>query len=290
MNKVNIREVYESALYSVHYSSVTQYYEYLESRQVDRRFGTSCGFQALAVGRALEEAGIDDVRYYMDGRHAAVICRDDDGERYLCDPYLMHTTPISLIEAARPEGVDVEAYPITIDENGVRHTSQLKVRYLESSNVISLQYLRLAAGSTKRTLSRYFRLRLDRPVEGPPAPEEVRMMLFHPEQNNLSVRVIDPKHGAVISLIYPVCLYHGLGRPSVEHLQIVTSEQSLPIAHSQTLPFQTQLRRMARVLGVASDNLVQFVMEGVNIYERHAPASIQYHAYPVTPQTQTATS
>jgi hypothetical protein len=116
------------------------------------------------------------------------------------------------------------------------------------------------------------------------------MMLFHPEQNNLSVRVIDPKHGAVISLIYPVCLYHGLGRPSVEHLQIVTSEQSLPIAHSQTLPFQTQLQRMARVLGVASDNLVQFVMEGVNIYERHAPANIQYHAYPVTPQTQTATS
>ncbi|MEN9578027.1 MAG: hypothetical protein RJA70_1036 [Pseudomonadota bacterium] len=279
MNRETLEAIYRGTLASVHYSSIAQFFEYLEGKQPDPRFGTSCGFQALAVGKRLEEGDAEGVQYFMDGRHAAVTCYSDTGDLYLFDPYLLHADPINLSNAVCPDGQIYDAYPYAVGARGERLSSQLRVRYFPAKKTISLEYMRLSATSLTRTINRYFKLRLDRPVDGPPPASVIAEMLYHPEQNNLSVRVLNAEDGTLSDLIYPICYYHGAAIPVAEHLLVRTSYDDAITPYADRDRFTRSLERMALVVKATAAELIEFVLEGARIYERHAPSRIDYLPY-----------
>lgn len=279
MKRAILEATYRETLAAVQYSSLAQFYEYLAGKSPDPRFGTSCGFQALAVGKRLEEQGAEGVRYFMDGRHAAVTCHSDTGDLYLFDPYLLHVDAINLTNAIGADGLLCDAYPCVTTPGGERLSSQLRVRYFPDKRAISLEYMRINAKTLTRSLNRYFKLRLDRPVDGPPPASEIEQMLYHPEQNNLSVRVLDTNEGSLSDLIYPICYYHGGAVPTAEHLLVRTSYDDAITPYAERERFERIVERMARVVKASASELVEFVLEGARIYERYAPSFIDYVPY-----------
>jgi hypothetical protein len=279
MNRWSMEKIYRETLAAVQYSSVANFYEYLEGQTPDARFGTSCGFQALAVGERLTAAGAQGVQYFMDGRHAAAICPSSSGELFLFDPYLLHVDPMNLSLATGEDGAVFDAYPFASDGRGRVLKSRLRVRFVPDKRTVSMEYMRLSSSTLKWSLHRYFRLRLEQPLQTLPAPAEIARMLYHPEQNNLSVRVLDCRAGTLTELIYPICYYHGIAKPSVEHLIVRMSEEDSVVPYHEQARFARAVDRMAANVGASSAQLIDFVLEGVRIYERHAPAQIDYLPY-----------
>lgn len=273
-----LRAIHHGVLHGIPYNSISQFYEYFEGITPELRYGLSCGFQALEVGRRLRLAGLDRVRFLIDGRHAAAVC-EHEGQTYLFDPYLLHLDPINLsglAETGKPG--DFLAYPFASCRNGSRKPGVLRVRHVAHLGSVSLEYMRVNSVTCRYALSRYFRLSFASAIEEAPPSDAIRSMLYHPEQNSLSVRILCPSDGTVRDLVYPICYYHG--DPEVLASRLVARTPSGEWVEAiDEVRFEGELRTMASTLGVAPKELVGFVLRGVEIYERHAPTSIPYKPY-----------
>jgi hypothetical protein len=278
MSDEQLRSIYREVLLTTPYNSVSQHYEFLAHELPDPRFGATCCYQSVKVGTVLKSHGYRDVFYLRDHRHALAICQIG-AESYLFDPYLLHTDPINLTEVAdHPDGKAYSAYPFRVTTAGEVKPSRLRVRYDPKKKVVSEEYFRYSLSRGKYTLSRYFKMRLDQPVYELPPAADIVPLLFHPEQNNLSIRVVIPAEKAVTDLIYPICYHHG--DPFISAARLIIRDNAggiIPTTDRQR--FSHELSRMAEAAGVLPGELTAFILRGVAIYEEHAPKQIPYAAF-----------
>jgi hypothetical protein len=278
-------------LIEVPYNSVSQFYEVLDKRRVDDRFGLSCVWQAYALGARLKDKGICDVSYYVDGRHVALICHADD-EQYLIDPYLLHTVPIDIsmfysknvddssgvVSAERVIKRESYAYPYRkLGDSGYR-PAKLVTKFYPDRRELCLTYKKYSLSRGHYIISRAFTMDLDRAIATtPPDDAVVRLHLFHGEQNNLSIRIVHRKNHCMYELIYPIALYH---RAPVDERHLIARDNNGKMIMADNLEaFRFVVNKMSESLCCSVTVLQSFVLEGVAIYEKYAPSTIDYSTF-----------
>lgn len=267
-------------IFDVPYCSVSQYYEYYGDAPAPAVFGVSCAWQTFEVGRRLAAAGCGPVSYLVDGRHVAAVTATAYGMD-VYDPYLLHLEPLRLrLRDARADGTVVaacEAVPIRTTADGHRTPGRLRAVWAPQRNRLRLEYTRLSPSRGHHVVARMFSFATDRVLGAVPPPADVvRPLLLHPEQNNLSVRVVDREQRRVHELVYPLAGVHRA--PSRADGLLTRDNQGRWARHGQ-LAFDGVLRAMARTLDVGTGELVDFVLGGVDIYRRIAPADLALAPY-----------
>lgn len=268
----------KSFLIDVPYTSISQFYEYYENQHVDSRFGVSCVFQSYAFGKLLESKGICDVSYYVDGRHVALLC-SAEGETFLIDPYLLHTSPIEIRPKAINDHSDTirsesYAYPYRKQKNNNK-PSKLSANYYPEFNKVRLTYKKYSPCKEHYVISRMFTLDLNCTISSsPPSIDVVKPLLHHGEQNNLSIRMLHRKEHLMYELIYPIALYHS--QAIDEGYLIARNNNGQLITTEDKSSFKSIINRMTESLECSESTLISFVLGGVAIYEKHAPKHIEY--------------
>jgi hypothetical protein len=220
--------------------------------------------------------------HYFDGRHVLTVVDTAEG-RYLLDPYLLHTEAVLFDDGtpatARWSG-DVPALPTRTGATGAPRDSRLVVGWSRDTGELQLRYERFSPARGRMVLTRYFKPNLKTAsVPHVPPAQVIRPLLFHPEQNNLSVRVISRGTLEMRELIYPIALHHGT-RVRTEHL-LVRNEQGEIFRQSDTVAFGDITRRMAAAIGASTAELLDYVLGGARIYEAFAPAFVPFSPYVV---------
>lgn len=276
-----LSDVLSEVLYAVPYSSASQFYEYFGDAPADARFGKSCAWQSFDVGDRLRALGGLTVRYYVDGRHVAAVLHGDDA-LVVFDPYLLHVTPLRLNRAqARSNGsvvASVDALPVRRDSAGLARPSQVRATWLPRQSRLKLEYLRFSPTRDHYVISRYFVLSTERELLAAPPPADViRPLLVHPEQNNVSIRVVDRKDDQVRELVYP--LTGTDARSPIEPAQLCARDNQGAIFRAGEPGFAATVASVARALQVGADDLFDFVLGAARIYRRVAPADLQLPDY-----------
>lgn len=281
----DLQAMYRDFLFAVPYNSCSQLYEYFGGIEPDPRFGATCAFQALHLADRLEGAGASDVALHRDNRHVAVTCVAE-GRRYLLDPYLLHRDPLDMEAATLKGSTSSPAYPVRLDDRHQERASRLELQSHRSGEAITLKYSRYSPSTGRYALARYFQLRPAIRETTLPPVDTIKALLFHPEQNNLSIRVLDRKREHVTDLIYP--LYYYRGNPvRAEHLIVQTNTGEIVVPG--TLSYDVKLKRMADALGTSTAEVEDFVLGAARLYEQHAPAGVQLHPYTAyDPKLETA--
>lgn len=265
----------------VPYSSTSQFHEYFGETPVPASYGVSCAFQSFEVGRRLAARGGPAVSYLVDGRHVAAVVRREDGLDVL-DPYLMHREPIRLrIADARPGGsiaATVPALPVRRAADGTPRPGRVRAVWNRRRGRLRLEYTRFKPSTDGYAVSRVFTLDTERELRAVPPPADVvRPLLLHPEQNNLSVRAVDPETLAVREIVFPLTGESGGMAPS-KHGLLVRDNQGAVKAFGQP-GFDVVLGDLARSLGSTPVDVVDFVLGGARIYRRVAPPELELPDY-----------
>ncbi|BFU44875.1 hypothetical protein [Krasilnikovia sp. MM14-A1004] len=265
-------------VFEVPYCSVSQYYEYYGDAPAPAAYGLSCVWQTFEVGRRLEAAGLGPVRYLVDGRHVAAVATTADGMD-VYDPYLLHLEPLRLRRAdAGPNGTVTavqEAVPFRSTADGGAAPGRVRAVWTPERNRLRLEYTRFSPRRGHHVVSRMFTFATDRVLGAVPPPAEVvRPLLLHPEQNNLSVRVVDRDRG-LHELVYPLArLGNGIHRQD-----LLTRDNDGRWTRHGRRDFDASLGAIADTLAVTTREVVDFVLGGVDIYRRVAPADLEIASY-----------
>ncbi len=266
---------------TVPYSSASQYYEYFGNAPADPRFGASCAWQSFEVGRRLTGCDGTAVRYHVDGRHVAAVLHRPDGLDVL-DPYLMHLRPLQLrLLDCRPDGTvvsTVPALPMRTDADGTTRPGRVRAVWLPRQHRLRLEYGRFSPTRGHHFVSRFFSLATDRELRMVPPPADViRPLLLHPEQNNVSVRVVDPDDDQVREILYPLTAPGALTaiRPDLLHAR----DNQGTLAPADSAAFRRSVGGIARALRTDVADLVEFVLGAAEIYRRVAPTDLVLPPY-----------
>jgi hypothetical protein len=271
-------------LVEVPYTSVSQFYQFLGNRNADERYGVSCVWQAYMLGERLKQKKIGQISYYVDGRHVALICRSGN-QQYLIDPYLLHTDPLEIKPNAVPESQDsnrssAHAYPFRSEDNANYKPSKLAATYCANSNSVRLTYTKYSRSKNHYVISRAFNMDLNRNISDSPPPEQIVVpLLHHQEQNNLSIRIVHKHDHRIYELIYPIALHHN--KPVDEVHLVARDNDGKMHTFGETDQFRSILTNMSASLECSPKELTNFVLEGVEIYERHAPEVIHYSPFTI---------
>lgn len=275
MNRAQLGQLLCETLVEVPYNSVSPFFIYFGGKSPDRRFGAACAWQALELGERLARAGCETVYYLRDHRHVAVVA-ESEGSRFLLDPYLLQAEPLNLsaLEIAK-RTTSVPCFPIYAKRVAGSTRAFLRAALTKGGCMVMLA--RRAYDSHRRQLRTTHRFALDltqRWNSLPPAAD-LRPLLFHGEQNTLSVRVLLRHNHRLSQLLYPIALYHNESEIGMERL-IMLDNDGGAIPFADTKRFRAELRTMSRSLACSNDELVGFLLEGVKLYEQHAPRHIRY--------------
>ena len=273
--------VLTQVLHEVPYCSASQFYEYYGDAPADPRFGKSCAWQSFEVGARLAALGGPPVRYLVDGRHVAAVVHTDDGLVVL-DPYLLHTEPLRLPRAdPRADGAVVAtspALPIRYDADGTARPGRVKATWVPHRDRLKLEYQRFSPTRGHHLVSRFFTLPTDSELRLVPPPAEViRPLLVHPEQNNISIRMLDPADQQVREIIYPLDGAAGETTPA----RLLTRNNQGALARHGDPAFAATLGAIARHLQMSPTDVTDFVLGAADIHRRVAPADLQLPDYQV---------
>lgn len=266
---------------TVPYCSASSYYEYFGDAPAHPRFGASCAWQSFEVGRRLGSTPGGTVRYHVDGRHVAAVVHGPDGLEVL-DPYLMHLEPVRLrLADIRPDGsvvTSVPALPRRTDADGITRPGRVRAVWLPQRGRLRLEYGRFSPSRGHHFVSRFFDLATDQELRVVPPPADVvRPLLLHPEQNNVSIRVVDPIDDQVRELLYPLPPSGAVARVRADRLH--TRDNQGALSPAGTPGYRRTLRGIAGALHIDVAELVDFVLGGAEIYRRVAPADLPRPAY-----------
>ncbi len=269
-------------LHEVPYSSASQFYEYFGDAPADPRYGKSCAWQSFAVGARLVTLGGPVVRYHVDGRHVAAVAHSADGLVVL-DPYLLHLEPLRLsLDDRRPDGSVVAtspALPVRVDSSGTPRPGQVRATWIPHRDRLKLEYRRFSPARGHHTVSRFFTLPTNSELRLVPPPAEViRPLLVHPEQNNISVRVVDPADHHVREIIYPLGDPDAGSHPVSASRLCARDNQGALVRHGRPA-FAVTVGAIARTLGASPADVLDFVLGGAEIHRRVAPADLQLSDY-----------
>ncbi len=276
-----LARVLAAVVVEVPYSSASQFHEYFGETPVPAAYGVSCAFQSFEVGRRLAAAGGPQVAYLVDGRHVAAVVRRDDGLEVL-DPYLMHREPIRLrLADARPGGTvaaTVPALPVRRAADGTPRPARVRAVWSPARGRLRLEYIRFKPASGGYAVSRLFTLDTEKELHVVPPPADVvRPILLHPEQNNLSIRAVDPQTLDVREVVYPLTAQPD-GRPPARGGLVARDNQGA-VSRPGGSRFDGTLQQLARSVGSTPQDVVEFVLAGVRIHRRVAPPGLELPDY-----------
>jgi hypothetical protein len=258
------------------YTSVSAYYKHCAGIPPDPRYGDNCVGQALALGELMTREGFE-VRYLRDGRHLALLCQAD-GSTFYVDPYLMPLSPVPLFgpgsQAASPA---VPAFPLCADRKGRLMHATLRFGHCPRRRKLFVRYSRFASRRGSHVQSRAFEFALDEPCRPADlAVEDLHALLFHREQNNLSIRAIHRREFCMIELIYP--FGNGLDEEVNRGRLLVRRNADLVIPYADRR-FWPHVEKLARNLNATLSEIVDYVLEGVCVYRKYAPPGISFSPY-----------
>lgn len=266
---------------SVPYNSATQFLEFFDERILASEWGMSCVRQSIRVDEYLQSIGGPKGIYIRNGRHVASIYSDKDGIVVL-DPYLLHKTPLVLnyedrigdyIEASVP------AYPVRVDDEGLERWGRMRAVLNVEKRILQLDYTRFSPRRQQNYLYRSFGLGIDEVAIFPSPLPVARARLVHPEQNNLSVRVLDLPRQTLCEVILPLC---GVTteRPATED-QLISRDNQGRVNTADAPGFGEDLANVARVVGVSKQEIVDLLLHTSRVYSKVAPDDRVLAPYPL---------
>lgn len=275
MKSERLGQLLRESLMEVPYNSVSHLFIYFGGKSPDHRFGCACAWQALELGERMATAGCETIYYLRDHRHVTVIA-ESEGTQFLLDPYLLQAEPLNLstLENAK-RTASVPCFPIYTKLADGSTRAFLRASFAKGGRLVKLT--RHAYDPHRRQLRTTHRFALDltQRWHSPPPVEDLRPLFFDGEQNTLSIRVLLRQNHRLSQLLYPIALYHGESEIEMERLVMLDNDGGLiPFANGRR--FRGELSRMSRSVGCSEDELVSFLLEGVRLYELHAPRHILY--------------
>lgn len=278
-------ELFQAALThtlgSVPYNSATQFLEFFDEKILAPTWGMSCVRQSVRADEYLQSIGGPKGIYIRNGRHVASIYPDKHGIVVL-DPYLLHKAPLVLnyedrigdcIEASVP------AYPVRIDDEGLARWGKMRAVLNVEKRTLQLDYTRFSPRRQQNYLYRSFGLSLDEVAIFPSPLPVAHAQLVHPEQNNLSVRVLDLPRQALCEIILPLC---GVTteQPATED-QLISRDNQGRVSTAGAPGFDEDLVNVARVVGVSAHEVVDLLLHTSRVYSKVAPDDRVLAPYPL---------
>ncbi|MFC4563767.1 hypothetical protein ACFO4E_18055 [Nocardiopsis mangrovi] len=266
----------EQVLVEVPYNSAAQFHEYFGGGALPPRLGASCAFQSFEVGRLVADAGGAPAHFLADGRHVAAVYFEGAGETRITvlDPYLLHRVPLLLDRADAVDGVVrvvADAFPLRVRADGSPAPSRVRATWWPDRDEIVLEYVRFSPRRGHNAVSRAFTLRRDSALGTvPPPAEEVRPLLTHPEQNNVSIRVVHPGDLRLREVVFPLTGRPGAAAPSAGGL--LTKDDQGVVSRPGAPGFDTDLALVAEAVGEAPSGVVDMLLDAAAIHARVAPA------------------
>ncbi|WP_386154058.1 hypothetical protein [Streptosporangium vulgare] len=266
----------ERVLLEVPYNSAVQFHEHFGGKAYPRRLGLSCAFQSFEVGRLVAEQTGVPAEYLMDGRHVAAVYFDETRVTVL-DPYLLHRVPLHLDLADGADGADgvvrtvADAFPLRVRADGSPAPSRVRATWRPERDELVLEYVRFSPRRGHNVVSRAFTLRRDTALtEVPPPAAVVRPLLTHPEQNNVSIRVVHPGDLHLREVVFPLTGRADGVKPAADGLLTKDNQGavSLPGSHR----FDADLALVAEAVGEEPSRVIAILLEAAAIHDRVAPA------------------
>lgn len=234
------------------YCSATSFYR-LSGAELDfsEKFGSDCVWQSARLKKRLTEAGvrckyIDDV---IVGRHRSLLC-DMDGYLYYVSPYLMLDYPVFIGSHK--------------DANATIATSYPYVGNSPSPVDISLEEGMLSVVKRWNVTGRVdsYRFDLNKTTNDELTSFEYIRRLIHPEQNNLSMRIIDKQEKEVLHYIVPL-----------SNIACAFTLSSKGMARNGTTQYKVVLGRIASLLEATQDEIEDYVIGAVMIRSKWCEAN-----------------
>jgi hypothetical protein len=267
--------IYKSILYSIPYNSISQLYIYLKEINVPHNFGLPCVLQLNELVSRLVNAGFSYTGY-LNHRHASIIV-PIGGKEYLFDPYLLHSEPVCLSSLKENQYYNFKAFPYRKDKEGRTIPSQFRVQVSRKNETLNTRYAQFQSDDDKFLLIRRFRFDLGQTVMSLPPPSEIIPLFFHPEQTTLSIRVLCKSDSKVYQLIYPICWYFRSGMHSP--VNIFLKLNSGEVITSSRSDYKFYFQKIADNTGLTKNDIIDFIMGGISIYEEYAPKEINFQNY-----------
>ncbi|MFC3995979.1 hypothetical protein ACFOVU_08640 [Nocardiopsis sediminis] len=264
----------EQVLVEVPYNSAAQFHEYFGAGELPRRLGASCAFQSFEVGRLVGDRSGAQADYLVDGRHVAAVYAE--GARItVLDPYLLHRVPLVLNRADADDDGAVrtvaEAFPVRVRADGTPAPARVRATWRLERAEIVLEYVRFSPRRGHNAVSRAFTLRMGGGLAEVPPPEEtVRPLLTHPEQNNVSIRVVHPGDLHLREVVFPLTGRSDGAAPSADGL--LTKDNQGVVSRPGTRGFDTGLALVAEAVGETPERVAEILLEAAAIHARVAPA------------------
>jgi hypothetical protein len=266
-------------LVDVPYNSAQQFLEHFGGQQVDVRLGVSCVHQTVHSAELVQRKTGVSATLLRDGRHVAAYYREGDCLAVL-DPYLLPNTPLLLDARDAQDGqavVSVDAYPIrqSQDNPGGTEPSRLRATWHIEAHTLQLDYLRYSPRRGHRYLHRSFGFNLGQHAVYPTPKATLSEVLLHPEQNNLSVRVLHPTHRTLSEVIYPLaCLPEGVKASS-----LVSKNNQGQVSRFGEPGFNEDIAAVADALGQPRAVIEALLLQAAEVYRSVAPADRALAAY-----------
>ena len=203
--------------------------------------------------------------YLVSGRHRSLVYQDDiSGNIVLLDPYLLHEYPILLNPLLRSPG-QAFRYPSFPKDT----FSGMELVYDSRTHLIREERCTLRGKVT-------FDYDLNYPLFVDPDPYEERL-LFDNEQDNLSIRIIDPSlsyTAHLVVLLKP--LYKDRARTGCKDDVPIFSIAGKTICSENKKMFWLVAKTIAANVGVDSEELIHFLKNATKAYIAYAPEGLTY--------------
>lgn len=268
-------ELFQTALTTtlgcIPYNSATQFLEFFDDQMLASDWGMSCVRQSVWIDEHLQSLGGPKGVYIRSGRHVASIYVYSQGMVVL-DPYLLHRAPLVLHMGERLDDCvesSIPAYPVRVDASGVARWGKLRAVWNVEKRTLQLDYIRFSPRRQQNYLYRSFSLSLDEVAIFPSLPEFARARLVHPEQNNLSVRVLNLSRQALSEVILPLSDVTS-DRPASQ-AQLISRDNQGRVRVFGSSGFDEDLTSVAEVVGVEPRQVLDLLLHTSRVYSKVAP-------------------
>jgi len=260
-----------SALGTIPYNSAAQFLEFFDGRRLASRWGMSCVRQSVWADERLQSIGGPKGVYIRGGRHVASIYVNSKGMVVL-DPYLLHRAPLVLNKVEKLGNcveTSVASYPVRVDKDGLERWGKLRAVWNVDKRTLQLDYIRFSPRRQQNYLYRSFSLCLDDVAVFPSPLPVARARLVHPEQNNLSVRVLSLSRQVLSEVILPLCGVT-VERPA-RQAQMITRDNQGRVCTFGSSGFDEGLAAVAEGVGVDSQEVIDLLLHTSRVYAKVAP-------------------
>jgi hypothetical protein len=271
-----------TSLGAVPYNSAAQFLEFFDNQVLSSNWGMSCVRQSVWIDEHLQSLGGLKGVYIRSGRHVASIYADAHGMVVL-DPYLLHAVPLvfNLLER-KGDCIEtsVPAYPVRMDASGTERWGKLRAVWNLEGHTLQLDYIRFSPRRQQNYLYRSFTLSLHEIAVFPSPPALARARLVHPEQNNLSVRVLNLARRVLCELILP--LYEVTSERPASRSQLISRNNQGRVSVFGSPEFEDDLANVAQGVGVAPQQVLDLLVHTAGVYAKVAPSDRVLAPYSLT--------